>query len=111
MVQAVTATRCYNCAKKLPPGVDLRGDCPHCQAALHCCKQCAHFEPGLRFQCSKPIRARVGSKDKANDCEYFESRVTVARDSVSSESSQVVPNPSPVNPKDARAAFDNLFKK
>ncbi len=111
MVQAVTATRCYNCAKQLPPGVDLKGDCPHCGVALHCCKQCAHFEPSLRFQCAKPILVRVSSKDRANECEHFESRVTVARDSVSSHSVPVVSNPSPASPKDARAAFDNLFKK
>ena len=111
MVQAVVATRCYNCATTLPSGVDFNGNCPKCGVPLHCCKQCAHFEPSLRLQCAKPIRVRVSPKDKANDCEYFESRVTVARDATSPGSSPVVPGPAPTNPKDARAAFDNLFKK
>lgn len=110
MVQAVAAARCYNCATALPPGVDFNGNCPRCGAALHCCKQCAHFEPGLRLQCAKPIRERIGSKDKANECPFFETRVTVARDAVSTGSAPAA-NPSPRNPEDARAAFDNLFKK
>jgi len=111
MVQAVTAARCYNCATTLPAGVDFKGECPKCGVALHCCKQCAHFEPSLRFQCSKPIRARVGSKDKPNECDLFESRVPVARDAASPGSSPIVSSPSPRNERDARAAFDNLFKK
>ena len=112
MVQSVTAARCYNCATTLPAGVDFSGDCPKCGAALHCCKQCAHFEPSQRFQCLKPLKARVGSKDKANECELFETRVTVARDATrGGNSGPVVTGPAPRSPQDARAAFDNLFKK
>jgi len=110
-VQTVVAARCYNCGVTLPSGVDFDGNCPKCSAALHCCKQCAHFEPALRFQCRKPIKQRVGSKDKENDCELFETRVTVARDAARGDSAQVVPNPAPRSAQDARAAFDNLFKK
>src|ERR1700675_4397222 len=81
LVQAVTASRCYNCTTQLPPGTDFSGNCPKCGAALHCCKQCAHFEPSTRFQCLKPIPVRIPLKDKANECTLFEPRVTVARDS------------------------------
>lgn len=111
MVQAVTAARCYNCSATLPSGVDFKGNCPKCLASLHCCKQCAHFEPSLRFQCAKPVHQRIASKDKANECEFFETRVTVARDASSANSSPVVASPSPRTSQDARAAFDNLFKK
>ena len=54
LVQSVVASRCYNCATALLPDTDFRGSCPKCNAALHCCKQCAHFEPSTRFQCLKP---------------------------------------------------------
>jgi len=111
MVQSVTAVRCYNCATTLPAGFDSDGECPKCGAELHCCKQCAHFEPSMRFQCTKPIRERIGAKDKRNDCEFFSSRVTVARDAAAANSAPVVASPSPRNQADARAAFDNLFKK
>jgi hypothetical protein len=111
MVQSVVAARCYNCSTALPAGVDFGGQCPKCNAPLHCCKQCAHFEPSHRFQCLKPVPARIPVKDKANDCELFESRVTVARDVAPGGSSPVVASPSPRTAQDARAAFDNLFKK
>lgn len=116
MVQAVAAARCFNCSAMLQPGTDFAGNCPKCNAALHCCKQCAYFEPSTRFQCLKPVPVRVSPKDTANTCELFKPRVTVARDSV--------PAPAAVNPasnaqnaaeprtaSDARAAFDSLFRK
>lgn len=116
MVQAVTAARCYNCAVTLPADTDFKGVCPKCATALHCCKQCAHFEPSTRFQCLKPIQVRVPYKDQANECELFSPRVTVARDAAGSSSNggvrMVAPRMiEPRSPSDARAAFDSLFKK
>jgi hypothetical protein len=116
LVQSVTASRCYNCATQLASGIDFTGNCPKCGAALHCCKQCAHFEPSTRFQCLKPIPVRIPVKDKANECTLFAPRVTVARDS-----SPTAPPPTvtpvnnnaqgPRNSSDARSAFNALFKK
>ena len=80
LVQAVTASRCYNCSTTLPPGTSFNGPCPKCGTALHCCKQCAHFEPSTRFQCMKPIPVRIPVKDQQNDCALFSPRVTVARE-------------------------------
>ena len=118
MVQSVTAARCYSCSTTLPADVDFRGNCPKCGAALHCCKQCAHFEPSTRFQCLKPVPVRVVSKDQANLCELFKPRVTVARDSAHGNATNGYANgttspapPPPRNASDARAAFDSLFKK
>jgi hypothetical protein len=83
--------------------------------ALHCCKQCAHFEPSTRFQCLKPVPVRISPKDTANECELFKPRVTVARDAAPSNGSaagMVTPNvPAPKSATDARAIFDSLFKK
>ncbi len=110
LVQTVVAARCYNCATTLPNGTDFKSNCPKCGAALHCCKQCAHFDSSTRFQCLKPIPARIAVKDQANECELFEPRVTVARDATASNSMSPA-SPAPRNPSDARAAFDNLFKK
>lgn len=111
LVQTVVASRCYNCAFTLPNGTDFKSNCPKCGGALHCCKQCAHFEPSTRFQCLKPIPARIAIKDQANECASFEPRVTVARDAASPSASQIVASPAPRNSSDARAAFDSLFKK
>ena len=111
LVQTVVASRCFNCAVTLPAGADFKGNCPKCNAALHCCKQCAHFEPSTRFQCLKPVPARIAAKDQANECAMFSQRVTVARDATSQSQAPVVASPAPRNSSDARAAFDNLFKK
>ena len=118
LVQHVAASRCFNCATTLPAGTDLTGNCPKCNAELHCCKQCSHFEPSTRFQCLKPIPIRIPVKDKANECTFFAPRVTVARDGTAGASSAPPPSPStnngppaPRNADDARSAFDKLFKK
>ncbi|MBV8842020.1 MAG: hypothetical protein JO307_04330 [Bryobacterales bacterium] len=116
LVQAVTAARCYNCASTLPGDTDFRGNCPKCGSSLHCCKQCAHFEPSTRFQCLKPVPVRIAAKDQANECELFKPRLTVARDTPQPSSGNatngpVANVPVPRNPNDARAAFDSLFRK
>jgi hypothetical protein len=119
LVQAVTASRCFSCSTTLPSGIDYSGNCPKCNAELHCCKQCSHFEPSTRFQCLKPIPVRIAVKDKANDCQLFSPRVTVARDAPAGAQTTMrgdrvaIPNftDAPRNPNDARSAFDRLFKK
>lgn len=115
LVQSVAASRCFNCSTTLPSDTDFKGSCPKCGAALHCCKQCSHFEPSTRFQCLKPIPVRIAGKDQANDCQLFSPRVTVARDVAAGPSAgnnaQAANAPVPRSPNDARAAFDNLFKK
>jgi hypothetical protein len=115
LVQAVAASRCYNCSTMLPADTDFTGNCPKCGTALHCCKQCTNFEPSTRFQCLKPVPVRIAAKDQANECELFKPRVTVARDGAAHPASSAPPPsasmPEPRNANDARAAFDSLFKK
>jgi len=118
LVQAVTASRCYSCSTTLPPGTLFNGPCPKCGTALHCCKQCSHFEPSTRFQCMKPVPVRIAIKDQANDCAMFSPRVTVAREVTSAQASggnrlpaPGLNTPPPRNASDARDAFDRLFKK
>ena len=118
LVQAVTASRCYNCSTTLQPGTVFDGPCPKCGTQLHCCKQCSHFEPSTRFQCTKPIPVRIPLKDRPNDCALFSPRVTVAREASSTQMPggtripmQGLNTPPPRNASDARDAFDRLFKK
>jgi hypothetical protein len=115
LVQTVAASRCFSCATTLQPGTVFNGPCPKCGAQLHCCKQCSHFEPSTRFQCNKPVPARIAIKDQANECALFSPRVTVAREGSFSQGPRVpatgVNTPPPRNASDARDAFDRLFKK
>lgn len=114
LVESVAASRCFSCSATLPTGIDFKSACPKCGASLHCCKQCVHFDSSTRFQCLKPIPARIAIKDQANECELFTPRVTVARDAPAAGISKFSDNstiPAPRNATDARAAFDSLFKK
>lgn len=91
--------RCAGCGALLPEGVDVLGKCLRCGLELHCCKQCAFFDPSSRFECTQPITARIPKKDARNECPLYAPRTTVERETSTSK------------PVDARQAFDKLFKK
>ena len=58
LLQNVVAARCFNCSTTLCRRTSIgRASVPSAARDLHCCKQCAHFEPSTRFQCLKPIPA------------------------------------------------------
>jgi hypothetical protein len=50
----------------------------------------------------QPVKERIAKKDERNSCELYEIRVTREKETST---------PASLRPKDARAAFDNLFKK
>jgi hypothetical protein len=94
-------SRCAECGAVLPITADSLTQCPGCRAELHACRQCAHFDPARRFECTQPIVERITDKRAKNDCPAFALMVTVERDTSSGA----------VRPDDARRAFGNLFKK
>ena len=112
MVGTVLRARCSNCGTVLAPGFSAAGRCARCQAELHSCKQCVHFDTGLQFECTQPIPERIAKKDAHNDCTFFEFRRTVEKDT---SPVATAPVPTVVNshprPTDARKAFEDLFKK
>jgi hypothetical protein len=114
MVGTVTRARCSNCGTILLPGFDPNGQCPKCKAELHCCKQCVHFDTAAQFECTQPIPERISPKDAKNSCTFFESRVTVEKDTspvnYAPANHSAVQAPSS-GPTDARKAFEDLFKK
>jgi len=93
------AVKCASCGAKAPTNIILASSCSNCRADLHTCRQCTYFDPGARFQCSKPITARIVNKNARNTCELFVPRTVVERQTSSGA------------PTDARAAFAKLFKK
>jgi hypothetical protein len=112
MVGTVMRARCSNCGAVLAPGFDPNGACPRCNAELHCCKQCVHFDTGLQFECTQPIPERIAKKDAKNDCTFFEFRMTVEKDtSPVTYATPSAPAASAARPTDARKAFEDLFKK
>ena len=94
-------SRCTQCGTVLQ-GMPTTGQCPKCGFELHSCKQCSYFDPGSRFECMQPIEERIAKKDARNECELYEIRVTREKETST---------PASLRPNDARAAFENLFKK
>lgn len=94
-------SRCAQCGTVLQ-GSSADGKCPKCGFELHSCKQCMYFDPGSRFECMQPVKERVAKKDVRNECTYYEMRVTREKETST---------PAALKPNDARAAFENLFKK
>jgi len=112
MVGTVMRARCSNCGAVLAPGFDPNAACPRCSFELHSCKQCVHFDTGKQFECTQPIPERIAKKDAKNNCTFFEFRMTVEKDtSPVSYATNAPAAPASARPNDARAAFENLFKK
>ena len=61
-----------------------------------------YFDPGSRLECMQPVKERVAKKDARNECASYEIRVTREKETST---------PASLRPNDARAAFENLFKK
>ena len=112
MVGTVMRARCASCGAVLAPGFDVNGECPRCHFALHCCKQCVHFDTGKQFECTQPIPERITKKDAKNNCRFFEFRMTVEKDtSPVTYATPAAPPSTAARPNDARKAFEDLFKK
>jgi hypothetical protein len=101
MLAQRTVSRCGACGELLPIATASLEQCPSCRAAIHACRQCAHFDASRRFQCAQPIPARIEDKAAKNDCSWFTLRVSIERNA----------SPDGKSAADIRRAFDNLFKK
>jgi hypothetical protein len=96
-----SVSRCSQCGTVLQSFADTGAKCPKCGFDLHSCKQCTHFDPSSRFECTQPIAERIPRKDVRNECTFYSIKVTREKET-STSGGQV---------NDARKAFDNLFKK
>ena len=94
-----TKVKCDGCGVTVQANIGIDTSCPKCNADLHTCRQCTSFDPGARFECRKPIAARIANKGTRNECELFATRSVVERETSSGK------------PTDAKQAFANLFKK
>ena len=96
--------RCARCGALESAAIGPDSQCRSCGAALHCCAQCASFDPGAVYECRQKIASRISPKDAKNTCGQFAARIQVERETGST----------PVAPdrqsSGARKAFDDLFK-
>jgi len=71
----ISSVYCYACNKQLDLIAEqkiLRNqECDHCQAQLHCCKMCIHYDKTTYNECREPTAERIVEKEKANFCGHF----------------------------------------
>lgn len=99
MMEFAQKVKCAACSAVVQTNIARESTCPKCNADLHTCRQCTYFDPGSRFECRKPLMARIASKGTRNVCDLFTARTVIERETGSGK------------PTDARQAFANLFKK
>ena len=110
--EAHEVLRCHSCGRSVSDigTIGPASTCPHCPAALHCCRNCRHFDSAARWQCKAEIAAQVPDKVGANDCDKFEPRLVLdatGRRNVRSTVSEGAGSAS----SDPRSQFENLFKR
>ncbi|MCB0360059.1 MAG: hypothetical protein KDD44_10495 [Bdellovibrionales bacterium] len=96
-----TSPTCFSCGKPLdglPLPIGRKETCPHCDADVHVCKNCGHYDTSAYNDCREPQAERVVEKERSNFCDYF----TLAGGSGSST------GPSR---NDVMKQLDDLFKK
>ena len=93
------SAKCNACGAQAQANINFDSTCPKCNGDLHTCRQCSFFDPSARFECTKPIVARIMNKNARNMCELFAARIAIERQTSSGP------------PSNARDAFAKLFKK
>lgn len=95
---------CWSCGTTtgIKGSVTRHEQCEKCLADLRCCRGCRHFDPTRRGQCRENIDHRIGNKEKANFCDFFQVR-QVFKTAGGMKAR--------VDDKESRrAAFDDLFE-
>jgi hypothetical protein len=112
------ATSCHGCgaALRIDGPVGRRSTCPTCDADLHTCHNCRHYDEGAPHECREPHADHVLDKDASNPCDLFQLgdgasrrrvRNRAARDALGALFGEA-PKPAEDDPRDALEA---LFRK
>jgi len=95
---------CWKCRTEIEIAASAKvlktDSCPKCDYDLHVCLNCRFYDPSAHNQCRETQAEWVRDKEKANYCDYFEPRRLSGLSRKGGKAAT-----------DAKAAFDNLFKK
>jgi hypothetical protein len=113
----MATTTCYGCGADLAfdGPVGRRTTCPECDADLHRCINCRHFDESAGNECREPHAERIVDKENSNACDLFQlgdgkSRRRHRSDDARNRLAALfgdAPKPS----EDPRDALDALFRK
>ncbi|MFL5272544.1 MAG: hypothetical protein ACJ79E_10835 [Anaeromyxobacteraceae bacterium] len=112
------ATSCYGCGAQLrfEGPVGRRTTCPTCDADLHCCIDCRHYDEGAPHACREPHADHVLEKEASNACELFQLGDGASRRRVRSREARdalgaLFGEAPAAAEEDPRSALDALFGK
>ncbi len=102
--EANEVVRCHNCGHGVPSfgAIGAEAVCPNCDAPLHCCRACRHFDTSSRWECRAPVPERIPDKGKSNSCDLFEARLVL--DATGKRTGAPSSN-------DPKSLFNSLFKR
>lgn len=96
--------QCSQCGReivlKTAESVGRRDTCPQCDADLHTCLNCRHYDRTAHNECREVLAEWVRMKDRNNYCDYF----------APAAAGQRLARPAGSG-TDVRRKFDDLFKK
>ena len=122
---------CYNCSEELVFEVKVgrRDMCPNCNAYLHACFNCDHWDASAHNQCRENQGEFIRDRAEGNFCLYFDFRTIKDDKSNDADDAKAklnalfgakpgaaparpaVTGPSPRSEDEARARLERLFKK
>jgi hypothetical protein len=112
------STSCHSCgaALRIDGPVGRRATCPECDAELHACVNCRHYDESAAHACREPHADHVVEKEASNACDLFQlgdgasrrrAAPTAARDALAA----LFGEPPSRKDEDPRDALDALFRK
>jgi hypothetical protein len=68
------SSSCHSCGAtlRLDGPVGRRRTCPECDADLHTCLNCRHYDESAPHMCREPHAENVVDKDASNACDLFQ---------------------------------------
>ena len=111
-------TTCHGCgaALRIEGTVGRRSTCPDCEADLHACINCRHYEEGAPHACREPHAEHIIDKTASNACDLFQLGDGASRRRGRGPSARAALGalfgeaPAPAD-EDPRDALDALFRK
>jgi len=102
--EANEVVRCPDCGRNIQAigAIGPEAACPHCNAPIHSCRACRHFDTAARWECRANVPERVPDTGKANACTQSEARLV--HDATGRRAGTVQSG-------DPKSAFDSLFKR
>jgi len=67
----IVCWRCGESLEKLTLPLARLDECPACNAQVHVCRLCVHFDPAIARACREDDADEVREKARANFCDYF----------------------------------------